>query len=225
MVGTTQATLVTIGTATYGGSDYNLIWDDNNNGNSVVWLDYTNAATNWSSQTAWASGLDGNLTYNIDTEYSVSWDDTDWRLGSTFDGEYQWGYDGTTTAGYNITSSEMGHLFYEELGNLGYYDTSGNAQAGFGLTETGDFENLIACWYWSGTAYLGSFEYAWNFRMGSGYQGSDNNQNSGYGLALRSGQVSAAAPVPEPATMILFGTGLIGLAGFRRTKKERNSCS
>jgi hypothetical protein len=47
-----NATLTTTGTATHNGSNYNLIWDDDNNGNSVVWLDYTNDALTWSEQNA-----------------------------------------------------------------------------------------------------------------------------------------------------------------------------
>lgn len=222
MASVSQATLLTIGTATYGGSDYNLIYDNDNNGNSVVWLDYTNSYINWSTQTSWAADLDSSLTYNIDSAYTVTWEDTAWRLPDTVDSAYSWGYDGTTATGYNITSSEMGHLFYDELGNKGAFDTSGSFQPDYGLINTGDFDNLFACGYWSGTEYGAPSSYAWIFNMFTGYQGGSIKHESGggdYGLAIRSGQVSAADPVPEPATMLLFGTGIAGLAGFNRRRK------
>ncbi len=123
MSGMAQATLTTIGAATYNGADYNLIWDDDNNGNSVVWLDYSSARADWDSQVSWAAGLGDALVINLFEGYTVAWDDSSWRLPTTVDGPGVYGYDGTTTTGYNITTSEIGHLFYEELGNLGVYDT------------------------------------------------------------------------------------------------------
>jgi len=155
-VGSANATLITIGTAQFGGTGtaYNLIWDDDNNGNSVVWLDYTHERANWTDQVGWAAGLNGVLTYDIDPGFTVDFGANSWRLPSTVDGPWVLGHNGTTTAGYNITSSEMGHLFYTELGNLGQYNsTNGGLQAGYGLVKTGDFNNLVNSWYWYGTEF------------------------------------------------------------------------
>ena len=92
-----------------------LIYDSDLN---ITWYDYSKSWDTWQNQVNWASGL--SVTFGSNTY-------TDWRLPSTVDGTYAGcGCNGTTTAGYNITSSEMGHLFYTELGNTGYYDTSGN---------------------------------------------------------------------------------------------------
>ena len=206
-----EADLQTIGTATYMGGDYNLIYD---NDDDLVWLDYTVATTlPWASLDSWASGLGGSLTYNLNAGHSMTWSETDWRLPATVDGPRVYGYDGTTTAGYNITSSELGHLYYSELGNLGYVSTDNDwPQPGYGLENTGDFSNLKSGGYWSGTEYSSDTSKAWFFDTSSGVQDSATKTLSKRGMAVRSGQL---AVVPEPVSVILF---LIGGAtlGFRR---------
>lgn len=114
----------------------------------------------------------------------------------------------------------MGHLFYTELGDLGYVATDGTyPQTGWGLNNTGDFNNLLNYWYWSGTWSGSSPDDAWLFDMDFGLQNIYKMNDHRYGLAVRGGKVSVA-PVPEPATILLLGPSLIVLLGFGRKSKK-----
>jgi hypothetical protein len=222
--GAVNAELIKIGSADYDSNgdgiadifDLNLIWDDDNNGNSLVWLDYSNGCADWNAQIAWAADLISALTVQIYPGYSVKWDDASWRLPTTIDGQEIWGSDGKTTAGYNITNSEMGHLFYVELNNVYSYEVE------WSLNDTGIFENLsisgepwMKNWYWSETQYAVNLFEAWSFSMYSGDQNKVSKNNPYRGLAVRTAQVSM---VPEPATILLFGLGLLGFARISRKK-------
>jgi hypothetical protein len=184
------------GMAAGGGSrEYNLIYEEDQ---GLIWLDYSHSRDSWFNQVAWAAGLNapGMLTCKLDAGVGLSWEG-DWRLPKTVDGGRTHGYDGTTTAGFNITTSELGHLFYVSLGNKGYYDTKGNQGTGWypdsdwGLKNMGPFTNLEAFLYWSGTEYSLLKTHAWAFSTAFGEQ-SNNAFKGSYpfmGIAVRPGKV------------------------------------
>jgi len=156
-----------------------------------------------------------------------------WRLPTTVDV----GNDGHTYTnytvnegvdfGYNITAhSELSNMFFNVLGNKSFRDTSGTATGctapDYCLTNTGPFSNIqLNSYYWSATEFAPNTASAWVFDMERGYQTSSTKHNSYYVWAVKSGDVSSTAPpaVPIPAAVWLFGSGLIGLAGFARRKK------
>lgn len=149
----------------------------------ITWLRNANlnGAMNWSSAVAWADGLSfGGFT--------------DWRLPNS-----------DTCAGYNCTGSEMGHLWYTELGN----------SAGGPMTNTGGFQNLLANDYWSGTENAVDTSLAWEFRTNFGHQAPYGKGNAHYAMAVRGGDVVA---VPEPATWALLAGGLLCVAAGRRRR-------
>lgn len=195
---------------------------------TMVAGDFTTStgAMNWWGANAWVNYLN-----------SISYaGETDWRLpiigpvnGSTLNPNVS--FDGTTDRGFNSaavngTASELAHLFYHELGNLAQFNTAGVAQTGFGVTNAGPFANLGNSGYWSGTEagaeYAQGATFAWIFGTANGGQGAGPKINQDglfpyFGWAVSPGQV---APVPVPAAVYLFGSGLIGLAGLARRQMK-----
>jgi len=244
--GLAQASLIHIGSAKYDDGlnigSYKLIYDEDQ---SLVWLDYTNDKNTWLNQDNWATGLGGQLTVNLNPAYTTTIDwSTGWQLPATDESKadltgpwgtdvgsgngFGWGGpDGSGNHdyyyGYNMLNSQMGHLFYESLGNKGYYAIDGtNPQADWDLINNGPFDNLLAfSYYWSGTEYSLSTNDAWGFRSLYGYQRNYDKDLNCYALAVRPGQVSAA-PIPEPTSILLLGSGLTVLGVFRKKVRRRH---
>ncbi len=190
----------------------------------ITWLADANAAgttMTWADANTWAAGLDINGV-------------TGWRLpdtnpidGTTADDE-TYSDIGTEDYGYNVsapgtlyagnTASEMAHMFYNTLGDLGYVDTSGSyPQPDWGLSNTGPFNNLQSDDYWSGTEFAPNPSYAWKFLFDYGFQSSAHKGSVYYAWDVRPGDVAA---VPEPGTLFLLGTGLSGLFVLRKRTRR-----
>jgi hypothetical protein len=167
-------------------TDLNITWYNPNVGNMT-----------WDQAMSWATGL---------TAGGV----TGWRLPTAIN------RDGSLpVSGYNLAGSELGHLYYTELGNTGRPPGSSSG----GLTNAGPFTNLQSVNYWTNTEWASFAGNAWAFSFISGLQGyADKNPNSTYiiyysAMAVHDGNVGHT---PIPGAILLFAPALVGLVVMRR---------
>lgn len=207
--GAAQAALIDRGGGLIYDADLNITWMSDANyaktsGYSLNELNNANGMMNWSQAITWAA----NLSY-YDSVRGVTYDD--WRLPITLQPDTCGRLFPGSPNAFNCTGSEMGHLYYNELGGTPLTGTQGPS-IDPNLTP---FTNLQLQHYWSGT--LASANSAWtlNFFAG-GRQDTDGMDWYNYALAVRPGDVAA---VPVPAAAWLLGSGLIGLAGITCKRK------
>jgi len=199
---TTGATATYVATVSYGASDIEFgLYDLYDAANTVTLFD---TASPIFSTPGDATHI--NITYNSSDNSVVAWKGTDpfnieWSDSATFSTE-RFGF--YTTSVYDTYYSES------ELNATGSADLDGD-----GLNDNDHFLTYAG----QGDAVTIGAQPPLN-DIGHWYIASEVTpiNNSGDDFSDIVVQVQSMQPVPEPATMLLFGLGLIGIAGFGRKK-------
>jgi len=163
---------------------------------------YANGVMSWDTAQSWIDALNAANYLGVSA----------WRLPTTLQPDASCDSQSSTGSfGLNCSGSEMGHLFYNELGGTAGTSILTTHNSYFDL-----FSNIQADVYWSGTEYAADPTQAWVF--GFLYGGQDANYKTGTlnAWAVLPGDALA---VPLPTAFWLFGSGLLGLIGLSRRSK------
>jgi len=169
-------------------------------------------------------GVEGIVTANTNTKGRMEWSVVaDWIDAMNFSNDSA-GYLGQNTwrrptilddssraalLGYNPDSSrsELASLYYDTLGNSG------------GLTNAAEFKNIQAYYYATDTDVANDPSKAWSMAFHGGYQYDRGKSGNLYSFAVLDGDVGVVIATPIPATVWLFGSGLVSLISVAKRRK------
>lgn len=202
---TAQASLIDRGGGLIYDDDLNITWLADANYSFTSGYDADGRMT-WSQATTWAA----DLVYH-DSVRDVDY--TDWRLPFSLQPDAGCSQQNTQlpsfSGGYSCTGSEMGHLYFTELGGV----------AGGSAPSFGPFQNVQAAQYWTGTTYTLDSSIGIYFPMTHGYQSPADKEGNQYAAwAVRGGDV-----VPAPATVWLMTTAIGFLVPWAARRKRKSA--
>ena len=146
-------------------------------------------------------------------------------------------WDGSITSGavrgapdYFNVSIDGSSIFQQTFDNFDSTDQSYSPSAGVQLTNP--IVDILGSTSWPDAAYnmgldpqfdniahtSNTLTVSW-WASGNGWQGTYDESFAIDNVEIKLNNLNPP-PIPEPTTMLLFGTGLIGLAGFRRNLKK-----
>ena len=121
--------------------------------------------------------------------------------------------DCSTASELDCRDNELGYMFYWNLGGAFGQSIENSSDPDLELFPMLDYYGI----YWSGTEY--DTTRVWGFAFINGDQNfGDKTFSSLFSWAVHEGNVGVAAPIP--ATVWLFGSGLLGLIGISRRNRS-----
>ncbi len=198
---TAQAGLINRGNGMIYDTDRNITWLADANYAMTSGYNADGLMT-WSAANAWAASLTiGGFT--------------NWRLPATLQPDATCSVQsGGASYGNNCTGSELGHLFYQELGGVAGSSILTTHNANVNLFS--NIGNFSASDYWSSTDYASALDNAWSFRYINNSQNFLTKTYSLGGWAVRTGDIAA---VPEPGMIWLLLAGGLGWVGTQARRR------
>jgi hypothetical protein len=156
---------------------------------------------------------DNNNLYSSDPYFSIQNREQDWygRYNTTTDGSKWLDSGDITELTLNNIDSSLRNLFF-------YLQDPSDINATTTISVNDDLKYQLFPKQANGKSYFVGITLE-DYEMLSQVTWTTSSANDGYGLDSFS--TVSVSPVPEPATFLLFGAGVVGLVGFRLSKKKK----